>query len=132
MMKEKIELQMSRRSDNDFYLEIRAMKSRLMMFSIKLPPEKVVDLISSRTLEVDSRVYSEKMDNWFKKMQVKTIQVSTVGYVVFNEGEFEKWKRRQVSQYEQDGWTVENLDKMNHHKYNSPKGTYEVTFRRWV
>lgn len=131
-MEEKIELQMARSSDNNFYLEIRGIRSRLMMFRIEIPSEKIADLISTRTLEVDSVIYSEKMDNWFKKGENKFIKVSTVGYDVFQVNKFQNWKREEVTKHEQDGWIADSLDKFNAHKYDSDKGTYEVNFRRWV
>ena len=132
MKAEKLELQMSRSSDNNFYLEIKGVKSRLMMFRIKIPPEQIADLLSTRIIEVDSAVYSDKTDNWFKKAEHKTMQVSTVGYEVFSVKEFENWKEKEISKHEQNGWIADRLGGFNGYKYDNIKRTYEVIFRRWV
>lgn len=121
----KVALQMSRSSDDKFYLRVEDESSGLLMLEVIMDNDGFANLLSTRTARNQQADYYHN-DSIGKKLEHKTILVPLKDASRENmEGLYKRVDK------ENEGWTCDR-DSYNNHNYNHTTKLYSVILRRYV
>lgn len=124
----KTQVQMSRASDDNWYLRVTDQASHSMIVEVVLDAEQFSDLLSTRTAH-DVGVIAYDHDKIGNEMENKQVVVPGLGY--------DNWRDRFVLvdrflAANHPEWTPDSLgDQINGHRTTSDGG-YEIIIRRWI
>lgn len=121
----KVSMQMSRSSNDMFYLRLEDETSGLLIAEVKLDSDAFADLMSTRTTKyLDAEYYHN--DSIGKKLEVTTVSLPLKDSNTENMEDL--FKR---AEKEHKGWVCDR-DAYSSHRYDYNEKLYAVTLRRYV